>query len=81
MHFQRWLKGKPAASDDLQQINDFAVEALSHRRLARADGHYRWEWQWNNKNLLGQHSMADRAVGSGPAHLTRACRSAHVRSA
>jgi len=43
---------KPPASGALQQINDFAVEALSHRRLARADGHYRWQWQWNNQNPL-----------------------------
>ena len=50
--FSALAVGKPAASGELQQINDFAVAALSHRRLARVDGRYRWEWQWNNKNAL-----------------------------
>jgi len=50
--FSALAEGKPAASADMQQINDFAVGALSHRCLARADGRYRWEWQWGNKNLL-----------------------------
>ena len=38
---------KTPASNEIQKINDFAVEALGHRRLVRADGRYRWEWQWN----------------------------------
>ena len=50
--FSALAEGKPVVSDDLQQINDAAIEALNHRRLARADGQYRWEWQWNSKNTL-----------------------------
>jgi len=50
--FSALAEGKPAASADVQQINGFAVDALSHRCLARADGHYRWEWQWSKKILL-----------------------------
>ena len=48
--FSALAKGKPPASHDLQTINDFAVEALSHRRLARANGHYHWEWEWKSQN-------------------------------
>ena len=44
-------EGKPAASGDVQAISDFAIDALSHRRLSRSDGHYRWEWDWNKKPL------------------------------
>ena len=50
--FSALAKGKPAAPGHLRQINDSAVEALTHRRLTPADGLYRWEWQWNNKNVL-----------------------------
>ena len=47
------LAGRKAAqSDDVRLINDIAVEALNRRRLKRADGSYRWEWQWNRENLL-----------------------------
>ena len=50
--FSGLAKGKPAAPGRLQQISDFVVEALNHRRLASADGRYRWEWQWTSKNVL-----------------------------
>ena len=50
--FSALAEGKPAGSDDVQRINDFAIEALNHRQLERADEHYRWEWHWNRKNLL-----------------------------
>jgi len=50
--FSALAEGKPVVSDDLQQINDVAIESLNHRRLARADGHYRWEWQWTSRNIL-----------------------------
>jgi predicted RNA-binding Zn ribbon-like protein len=43
--------GKLPAPNDLQKVNDFAVDALGHRRLGRADGRYRWEWQWNEDPL------------------------------
>lgn len=41
-----------AATADLQKINDAALQALQHRCLARANGGYRWEWQWDAKNPL-----------------------------
>ena len=44
--------GKAAAPDDLRQVTDFAVEALTHRRLVQTNGEYRWEWQWNHGNML-----------------------------
>ena len=50
--FSALASRKAAQSDDVQLINDFAVEALNHRRLTRAGGRYRWEWQWNRENLL-----------------------------
>jgi predicted RNA-binding Zn ribbon-like protein len=50
--FSALAEGKPPDSGDVQQINDFVLEALNHRQLEPADGHYRWEWQWNNKNAL-----------------------------
>jgi predicted RNA-binding Zn ribbon-like protein len=37
---------------DLQRINDFALVALQHRKLARSDGDYRWEWQSDGGGLL-----------------------------
>ncbi len=49
--FSALAEGKPTAFVELEQINDLALEALSHRRLARADGLYRWEWQWNEDSL------------------------------
>ena len=36
---------------DVQQINDFALEALQHRKLAQRNGDYRWEWQSNENDL------------------------------
>ena len=68
--FSALAEGKAVPPDDLQQVRDFAVEALHHRRLARANGHYRWEWQWDRENMLEPHLVADRAIGGGPAHLT-----------
>jgi predicted RNA-binding Zn ribbon-like protein len=50
--FSALAAGKPAASGDLRRISDFAVRALSHRRLKRGNGRYRWEWQWNEKSAL-----------------------------
>ena len=37
---------------DLDIINDFAVEALQHRRLAAANGGYSWQWKSDGKNSL-----------------------------
>ncbi len=50
--FAAIAQGKPAAAGDLTLINDFAVEALQHRCLKRANGGYRWEWQADNRNPL-----------------------------
>ena len=51
--FSALAEGKPAAPGDVQQINDFAVEALNHRHLERADGRYSWEWEWSKNPLDG----------------------------
>ena len=51
--FSTLAAGKPVAPDDLQTINDLAARALGHRRLARANGRYRWEWQWDRTNNMG----------------------------
>ena len=49
--FTALADGKLPAPDDLQMINEFALDALGHRRLTRADDRYRWEWQWNEDPL------------------------------
>lgn len=43
---------KAPAAADLDVINNFAIEALQHRSLARANGGYRWEWQPDSENPL-----------------------------
>ena len=50
--FSALAQGKAVTPDDLEQINDIAVEALAHRRLARTQDGYRWEWERNPKNML-----------------------------
>jgi predicted RNA-binding Zn ribbon-like protein len=50
--FSLVAEGKPPESADVQQINDFALEALSHRQLQPDDGHYRWAWQWTSRDGL-----------------------------
>ena len=52
--FSALAQGKPPEYGDVQQVNDCALEALSHRQIEPADGHYRWEWQWNDKNALNR---------------------------
>ncbi len=44
--------GKTPPASDLLRIGNSAVQALQHRRLARANGSYRWEWQWNEDTSL-----------------------------
>jgi predicted RNA-binding Zn ribbon-like protein len=41
-----------ARPDDVERISDSAVEALGHRRLARFNDDYRWEWQSSGGDLL-----------------------------
>ena len=43
---------KHARPADVQLINDFALAALQHRKLARTNGDYRWEWQLDGGDLL-----------------------------
>ena len=43
--FSAIAAGKPALPEDIQQINDSALDALGHRKLTRTKGDYRWEWQ------------------------------------
>ncbi len=42
--FSAMVDGKVPAHGDVQRIGDAALEALRHRRLARRNGGYRWEW-------------------------------------
>ena len=44
--------GKHARPEDVQQINDFALAALKHRKLTRTNGDYRWEWPSSKGDLL-----------------------------
>jgi predicted RNA-binding Zn ribbon-like protein len=50
--FSAIAAGRHTRPDDFQQINDSALDALKHRRLARANGGYRWEWQSNRSDPL-----------------------------
>jgi predicted RNA-binding Zn ribbon-like protein len=50
--FSAIAQGKSASAGDLGLMNDFAIEALRHRCLARANGGYRWEWRSNGKQPL-----------------------------
>jgi predicted RNA-binding Zn ribbon-like protein len=49
--FSAIAHNKPARPDDLQQINDSALEALQHRNLARVKNGYGWEWQSDGSDL------------------------------
>ena len=50
--FSALAQGKAASVGDLDLMNDFAIEALRHRRLAYANGGYRWEWKSDAKQPL-----------------------------
>lgn len=50
--FSAIAAAKHALSADVQQINNFALVALRHRKLARSNGDYRWEWQSGGSDLL-----------------------------
>jgi len=50
--FSAIAAGKHARPEDIQQINDFALDALKHRKLAQSNGNYCWEWQSNGSDLL-----------------------------
>ena len=50
--FSALAVGKHVSPADVQRINDFALEALQHRKLAQTNGDYRWEWRSNGSDLL-----------------------------
>jgi predicted RNA-binding Zn ribbon-like protein len=50
--FSATAAGKHVPPADVRQINDFALVALQHRKLARTNGDYRWEWQCRGSDLL-----------------------------
>jgi predicted RNA-binding Zn ribbon-like protein len=50
--FAALAQKKAPRVQDLRIVNDFAVEALHHRQLARSNGSYHWEWQSQGKNVL-----------------------------
>jgi len=50
--FSAIAQGKAATTADLDLMNDFAIEALRHRCLARSNGGYRWEWRPDGKRPL-----------------------------
>lgn len=50
--FSASAAGRPAAAKDVEQIDDAAREALQHRKLAHANGGYRWEFDWNGRKTL-----------------------------
>ena len=52
--FTAIAQGGVARQDDLNLLSDLAIEALRHRRLAGADGGYRWEWRTDGKNPLAR---------------------------
>jgi len=54
--FSAIAAGNRAAANDVEQINNAAIEALNHRKLAHANSGYRWEWNWTGKDTL------DRAI-------------------
>ena len=69
--FSAIAAGKHASSGDLQKINDFAVDALKHRKLARTNGDYRWEWQSDGSVLLDRITLADRGLRGQSSYLER----------
>lgn len=50
--FSAIAAGKHARPEDVQQINDFALEALKHRQITQTNGNYGWEWQSGGSDLL-----------------------------
>jgi len=50
--FSAIATGRHARPADVQRINDFALVALQHRKLAQRNGDYRWKWQSNGSDLL-----------------------------
>lgn len=50
--FSALAAGRHARPADVQQINNFTLDALKHRKLVRTNGDYRWQWQSDGDNVL-----------------------------
>ncbi len=50
--FSTIATGRHARPADVEQINNVALAALPHRKLARTNGDYRWEWQSDGGDLF-----------------------------
>jgi predicted RNA-binding Zn ribbon-like protein len=74
--FSAIAQGKTAGAGDLDLLNDFAVEALQHRRLARCNEGYRWEWRPDGKKPLDRilWDVAQAAADLLPSQELRSVR-------
>jgi predicted RNA-binding Zn ribbon-like protein len=53
--FSALAGGRPAPPKDIKLIDDFAIEALRHRRLMpKRTGGYRWQWKTEESERLEQ---------------------------
>lgn len=50
--FSALAAGSQARPSDLREINNRAVQAMTHRNLVREDGRYRWHWRWDKGQVL-----------------------------
>jgi len=50
--FSALAAGSQAPPSDLREINNRAIQAMTHRKLVREDGRYRWHWRWNKAWLF-----------------------------
>jgi len=50
--FSAIAQSESASAGDLDLMNEFAIEALRHRYLARSNGGYQWEWREDAKKPL-----------------------------
>lgn len=79
--FSALAAGSQAPPSDLREINNRAIQAMTHRKLVREDGRYRWHWRWNNAQALERllwpisQSAADLLTSSNPGDV-RQCNAA-----
>lgn len=50
--FSAAVAGVPVASQDLQLIDEFVREALTHRKLIKSGKGYQWQWEANGSKVL-----------------------------
>jgi predicted RNA-binding Zn ribbon-like protein len=50
--FSAIADGKSASQHDLRRIEEAALQALRHRKLAGTNGRYQWEWEAGGKDSL-----------------------------